>query len=342
MAKKITNRAQGRARGRYVAVSLLIGLVLAVGAAAWAFAYAHRPLALAMPTDFELTPGSFNKAAEQLQAQGIIDDARLFILFGRLIGADKRIKAGSYEINKPTSLWQLLQKLTTGETAMVAVKVLEGWNWRQLKAELAKHAHLSHDATSLPEEQLIQALQLPVKSLEGQFFPDTYFVNKGGSELQLLKRAHRLLQHKLDAAWVVRSPGLPLANPHEALILASLIEKETGKPSDRAEIAGVFINRLKIGMRLQTDPSVIYGLGAQFDANLRRIDLETDTPWNTYTRAGLTPTPIAFVGEAALLAATQPAQTRALYFVARGDGSSHFSRTLDEHNAAVRRYQLGR
>lgn len=342
MARKISKSASKGVWSRWLAIGVLLILLAALGSSVWLFAYANRPLALSLPADFVLEPGSFNKVAEQLQAQGVIEDVRPFVLLGRLLRADKRIKAGSYEINQPTSLWQLLKKLTAGDTAMVAVKILEGWNWRQVKATLAAHQELKHDASSLSDEALIAALQLPATSLEGQFFPDTYFISKGGSERQLLARAHRLLQSKLDAAWSLRSPGLPLANPQEALILASIVEKETGAPSDREQVAGVFINRLKIGMRLQTDPTVIYGVGEKFDGNLRRIDLETDTPWNTYTRNGLPPTPIALVGEAALKAATQPAQTRALYFVARGDGSSHFSRTLEEHNAAVRKYQLRR
>lgn len=344
MASKMRkmHKSSGNVLGRLLGIVMLLVILGVGGAGAWLYGYANQPLALQTPADFMLEPGSFNKAVEQLQAQGIIDDTRPFLLLGRLQRADKRIKAGSYEIDGPTTPQQLLEKLTAGDTAMVAVKILDGWNWRQLRIALAANTELKHDASTLTEADLTTALQLPVTSVEGQFFPDTYYLSKGGSELQLLARAHRLLARKLDAAWSLRSPGLPLKNPQEALILASMIEKETGKPSDRAMIAGVFVNRLKIGMRLQTDPSVIYGLGESFDGNLHRADLERDTPYNTYTRSGLTPTPIAFVGEAALKAATQPAQTRALYFVARGDGSSQFSNSLEEHNAAVRKFQLHR
>ncbi|MBS1157042.1 MAG: aminodeoxychorismate lyase [Proteobacteria bacterium] len=342
MARRKTNKSTGSTFGRVLGILILLA-VLAVGAVgAWFYGYANRPLATAVPADFVLEPGSFNKAVEQLQKQGIIDDPQQFMLLGRLLRAERRIKAGSYEISEPTSPWQLLEKLTAGDTSMVSVKIIEGWSWRQLKASLAGNPDLKHDAVALSDADLVAALQLPVSSVEGQFFPDTYYISKGSSELQLLKRAHRLMTKKLETAWALRLSGLPLKDPQEALTLASLVEKETGQPSDRPMIAGVFINRLRLGMRLQTDPSVIYGLGERFDGNLRRADLENDTPWNTYTRSGLTPTPIAFVGEAALKAALQPAQTSALYFVARGDGSSQFSDSLDAHNAAVRRFQLHR
>lgn len=326
--------------GRLLAVALLL-IVLGAGAAgAWLYGYANKPLPVQTPLEFVLQPGGFGKTVQQLQAQGVIDDARAFTWLARVLQAEKQIKAGSYALTAPTTPRQLLAKLIAGETAMLTVKIIDGWSWRQVRAMLAANSELKHDATTLSDADLVAALQLPAASPEGQFYPDTYYISRGGSELQLLKRAHRLLQQKLDAAWAQRAPDLPLKNPQEALILASLVEKETGKPSDRPEIAGVFINRLRLGMRLQTDPTVIFGLGEAFNGNLRRVHLETDTPYNTYTRAGLTPTPIAFVGEVALKAATQPAQTKALYFVARGDGSSQFSATLAEHNAAVRKYQL--
>ena len=337
-SKKTKTSLLGRLLGM---LAFLTGLVLAA-AGAWFAAYANLPLSVSTPKDFVLEAGSFSKAAESLQAQGIIDDARMFTLLARVQWADKRIKAGSYGLTEPLSPQQLLKKLTAGDTAMVAVKIIEGWNWRQLKSALAAHPDLQHDATHLNEAELAALLQLPVASVEGQFFPDTYYISKGASEQQLLARAHRLLNQRLEQAWAKRAPELPLQDAQQALILASLVEKETGKAADRPMIAGVFVNRLRMGMRLQTDPSVIYGLGERFDGNLRRIDLETDTPYNTYTRSGLTPTPIAFVGDAALQAALQPAQTHALYFVAKGDGSSQFSSSLDEHNAAVRKYQLSR
>jgi UPF0755 protein len=188
---------------------------------------------------------------------------------------------------------------------------------------------------------IMQALGKPGVAAEGRFFPDTYHYFKNASDLDILRQSMQLMDRRLQAAWDARAPGLPLRSADEALILASIVEKETGLPADRPEVAGVFINRLRIGMRLQTDPTVIYGLGDAFDGNLRRSHLQTDTPFNTYTRAGLPPTPIAMPGKASLMAAVQPAQTKALYFVARGDGSSQFSTSLQEHNRAVNQYQRG-
>ncbi|WP_374358086.1 endolytic transglycosylase MltG, partial [Chitinimonas sp.] len=236
---------------------------------------------------------------------------------------------------------QLLAKLTEGDVSSGVITIVEGWNWRQLKAALAKNPDLRHDTANLDDQAIVAALDEGLPTPEGLFFPDTYHFTKQSSELELLKRAHLMMRKKLDIAWEARAADLPLKSPYEALILASIIEKETGKPGDRPMIAAVFNNRLRIGMRLQTDPTVIYGLGERYDGNIHKRDLETDTAYNTYTRAGLTPTPIAMPGEAALQAAVNPANSKALYFVAKGDGSSHFSATLAEHNQAVRRYQLG-
>ena len=210
-----------------------------------------------------------------------------------------------------------------------------------MRAALARDEGLRHDATVLDDAQLMDRLGRPGVAPEGRFFPDTYTYAKGSSELALLRRALHAMDRRLEAAWAQRASDTPLKSADEALILASIVEKETGLASDRAHIAGVFANRLRVGMLLQTDPTVIYGLGEKFDGNLRKRDLQTDHPWNTYTRPGLPPTPIAMPGKAALLAAVQPQETRALYFVAKGDGSSHFSATLDEHNRAVNRYQRG-
>jgi UPF0755 protein len=235
----------------------------------------------------------------------------------------------------------LLDKMVRGDVIVLTVTLVEGWNFSQVRAALAKAEHLKNDSGALSPADIMQALGRPGVAAEGRFFPDTYRYAKNSSDLGVLRQAMQLMDKRLSAAWDARAPDLPLKSADEALILASVIEKETGRAEDRPEIAGVFINRLKIGMPLQTDPTVIYGLGESFDGNLRRSHLTTDTPWNTYTRRGLPPTPIAMPGKAALLAAVQPAQTKALYFVARGDGSSQFSATLAEHNAAVRKYQLG-
>jgi UPF0755 protein len=231
--------------------------------------------------------------------------------------------------------------LVRGEESLKSVTLVEGWSFRQVRAALAKAEALKPDSAALSPEALMAQLGKPGIHPEGRFFPDTYTYAKGASDLAVLKRASRAMDKRLEAAWALRNPDTPLRTPDQALILASIVEKETGKPADRAEIGGVFSNRLRSGMLLQTDPTVIYGMGEQFDGNLRRRDLLADTPYNTYTRAGLPPTPIAMPGKAALLAAVNPAPTKALYFVARGDGSSQFSATLDEHNRAVNKYQRG-
>jgi UPF0755 protein len=221
------------------------------------------------------------------------------------------------------------------------VRLIEGWTFRQFRAELARADALKPTTEAMSDAELMAAIGAPGQAPEGRFFPDTYAYSKGASDLAVLKRAHRAMEQRLEAAWTQRAPNLPLGSAGEALILASIVEKETGTEADRGKVAGVFANRLRIGMPLQTDPTVIYGLGAGFDGNLRKRDLLADGPYNTYTRNGLPPTPIAMPGEAALRAAVQPESTRALYFVARGDGSSQFSETLDQHNRAVNRYQRG-
>jgi UPF0755 protein len=231
--------------------------------------------------------------------------------------------------------------LVRGEESLRTVTIVEGWSWRQVRQALAKAEHLKSDSRALDDAALMAQLGRPGVAPEGRFYPDTYSYAKGASDLAVLQRAMKAMDKQLQHAWDARQPGAALQSPEQALILASIVEKETGKAQDRAQISGVFNNRLRIGMRLQTDPTVIYGLGEAFDGDLRRVHLTTDNPWNTYTRGGLPPTPIAMPGKAALLAAVQPAKTPALYFVAKGDGSSHFSATLDEHNRAVNRYQRG-
>jgi UPF0755 protein len=221
------------------------------------------------------------------------------------------------------------------------VSLIEGWTFRQFRAALAKEAELRHDSAALDDAALMSQLGRPGVAPEGRFFPDTYTYSKGSSDLKVLQRALRAMDQRLAASWQQRNSRIAVRTPEQALVLASIVEKETGRGSDRPLISAVFNNRLRIGMPLQTDPTVIYGMGASFDGNLRRADLLADTPWNTYTRGGLPPTPIAMPGRAALLAAVQPAESKALYFVARGDGSSHFSESLDEHNRAVNKYQRG-
>jgi UPF0755 protein len=277
--------------------------------------------------------------ALQVQQAGVAINPGLLYWWFRLSGQARQIKAGSYELERGTTPRDLLSKLVRGEEALRSVTLVEGWNLRQLREALKKADQLKPLTAGLTAEELMQQVGKPGLPAEGHFFPDTYTYAKGSTDLALLQRAARAMDKKLEAAWAQRAPETPLQTPEQALILASIVEKETGRASDRPMIAAVFSNRLRLGMRLQTDPTVIYGLGPLFDGNLRRADLLADTAWNTYTRSGLPPTPIAMPGRGALLAAVQPAQSKALYFVARGDGTSQFSASLDEHNRAVNKYQ---
>ena len=292
--------------------------------------------------ELEVEPGTTPRGvARSVQAAGVRVDARLLYAWFRLSGQDRQIRAGNYELPPGTTPHSLLQKLVRGEESLRALTLVEGWNFRQVRAALAADDSLRHDSAALSDAELMARLERPGVHPEGRFFPDTYTYAKGSSDLAVLRRALHAMDRRLEAAWGQRASDTPLKNADEALVLASIVEKETGRASDRGRIAGVFANRLRIGMLLQTDPTVIYGLGDKFDGNLRRRDLQTDTPWNTYTRAGLPPTPIAMPGKASLLAAVQPEPTQALYFVAKGDGTSQFSESLQDHNRAVNRYQRG-
>nr|WP_298211043.1 endolytic transglycosylase MltG [Acidovorax sp.] len=320
---------------------MIVLVVIALGGGV--YWWLHQPLDMgAQPLELAIEPGTTPRGvARDVVAAGVKTDARLLYAWFRVSGQDRAIKAGNYEIPPGTTPMSLLQKLARGEEALRALTLVEGWNWRQVRQALAKEEQLKRDSATLTDEALMAQLGRPGVAPEGRFFPDTYTYAKGSSDIALLRRALHAMDRRLEAAWAQRAADTPLKSADEALILASIVEKETGKASDRAQIAGVFANRLRVGMLLQTDPTVIYGLGEKFDGNLRRRDLQTDTPWNTYTRPGLPPTPISMPGKAALLAAVQPEATRALYFVAKGDGTSHFSASLDEHNRAVNRYQRG-
>ncbi len=323
---------------------LLVVAVLAIAGSLW---WLHAPMLLKLPAgaqalDLEIEPGTrAMMVAELIVASGADVSAPLLKTWFRVSGQARQIKAGSYEITLGTTPRRLLNMLVRGEEALKSVTIVEGWNFSQVRAALEKAEQLTPDSMGLQPDLIMEKLEKPGLHAEGRFFPDTYTYAKGSSDLAVLKRAAKAMDKRLDAAWALRSPDTPLKSRDEALILASIIEKETGKPTDRAQIAGVFTNRLHINMRLQTDPSVIYGLGDAFDGNLRKRDLLADTPYNTYTRGGLPPTPIAMPGKAALLAAVQPAPTKALYFVARGDGTSQFSANLDDHNRAVNKYIRG-
>jgi UPF0755 protein len=237
--------------------------------------------------------------------------------------------------------------MSKGDVTMASVTLIEGWTFRQFRAALDKHANLEHTTAGLTDRQVLQMLaDAEQKTLdfvhpEGMFFPDTYLFAKKSKDIEVLRRAWRAMEKNLDQAWEQRASGVPYKTRYEALIMASIVEKETGRASDRPTIAGVFVNRLRKGMLLQTDPTVIYGMGEAYEGNIRKRDLQTDTPYNTYTRGGLPPTPIAMPGLASLAAALNPAPTKAIFFVARGDGTSEFSETLEAHNRAVNKYQRG-
>jgi UPF0755 protein len=319
---------------------LLIILILLVSCVGAAF-YAYKPTTPPqLPFEFTLNQGSsLTTVARQFEQAGLIENPQLFVIFARMLGRSGKIKAGIYQLDHAASKMELLDMITQGNVSRSQITIIEGWNFRQLRAALNASPHIRHDTQALSDREILQRIGAAEMHPEGLFFPDTYFVAAGSSDIELLKYAYRMMQQRLNEAWQSRSPDLPLAAPYQALILASIVEKETGTPGDRPMIAGVFVNRLRIHMMLQTDPTVIYGIGDNFDGNLRRRDLTSDTPYNTYTRGGLPPTPIALPGLGALNAALHPAHTDALYFVARGDGSSKFSSNLDEHNRAVNQYQ---
>jgi UPF0755 protein len=295
------------------------------------------------PFAFDVKPGtSLRSVAGELVAAGVLPLVFPLVALARYRGADRSIKAGNYEIATGITLPELLDKLTQGDVTQTALTVIEGSTFAELAAALKSNPAIVKTVLGLPEAELARRVGLAGASVEGWFFPDTYFFAAGSPDLALLVRAHRLMRQRLDAAWERRAPDTPLKDPYAALILASIVEKETARAADRPLIASVFVNRLRIGMPLQSDPTVIYGLGAKFDGNLRRRDLDTDTAHNTYTRGGLPPTPIALPGQASLDAVVNPPPTRYLYFVARGDGTSEFSTNLPDHNRAVARFQLGR
>jgi UPF0755 protein len=325
---------------------LLALLTLAVLVAASGTLYVRhwlaQPLAIgAEPAIVEVRPGqTLTAVARELAARGLLTHPRLLALYGRFIGVDSRMHAGEFSIKPGTSPRGLLQALVSGSVVQHSVTVVEGWTFRELRRALAAEPTLEHATRGMQDDAVMRALGEEGKPPEGLFFPDTYLFGKGTRDIDLLRQSRDRMRKELAAAWATRHENLPLKDDYEALILASIIERETGHPDERARIAGVFIERLRLGMRLQTDPTVIYGLGEKFDGNLRRADLERDGPYNTYTRAGLPPTPIALPGAAALRAAVQPDERGELYFVAtgEGDGRHAFSRTLREHEAAVRRY----
>jgi UPF0755 protein len=323
---------------------LILLVLLAVAGGAYAlWSFAHAPLELrSTPLEFTLRPGSSVRAASRdLVQAGVEMQPLAFELVVRYLGKGSELKAGAYQIASPTTPLELIDKLVRGDFVLTEVVLIEGWTFRQFRGALDASPALKHETTGLADAEVMTRIGAAGQHPEGRFFPDTYRFAKGSSDVDVLRRAYQQMESKLAAAWAARDPRTPLKSPYDALILASIVEKETGLAADRGLVAAVFANRLRSGMLLQTDPSIIYGLGEKFDGNLRKRDLTTDGPYNTYTRGGLPPTPIAMPGEASLQSAVKPAPSDALYFVARGDGSSVFSKTLDEHNRAVARYQKG-
>jgi UPF0755 protein len=320
----------------------LVVLVVAAAAGYGAWYVSTRLDVARLPVEVEIPRGAgFRAAVDELEKAGIRVRALEFELLARALGRERDIKAGSYEIAQPVTPTELLDKLTRGDVTQAEIRLIEGWTFAQFRAALDANPDLRHETTGLEDAQVLALLQAPESHPEGLFFPDTYLFGKGSSDLRVLRRAYRAMQRHLKEEWEARSPEVPYRSAYEALIMASIIEKETGKASERDLIGGVLVNRLRIGMRLQADPTVIYGLGSAFDGNLKKIHLLEDGPYNTYTRAGLPPTPIAMPGIASLRSALRPGKTQALYYVSKGDGSSQFSRTLDEHNRAVSRFQRG-
>lgn len=323
---------------RSVWLSVFVTLALSI----WLAYYAIAPLKL-QPKNQEVTiqpKSGLRSIAQQLVAQGVLKEPWRFIFLAKLLRKEQYLQAGNYTLNKNISPYQLLLSLNHGKTTQGSITFIEGRTFAQMREKLAVNDAVKQTMTGMSDAEIMRAIGAPYTVPEGLFFPDTFYFDRNSTDIALLKISYAAMQTKLNRAWQGREPGLPYKTPYEALIMASIIEKETGKASERPMIAGVFVNRLRIGMRLQTDPTVIYGMGLKFDGNIRKKDLSIDTPYNTYTRAGLPPTPIAMPGLASIEAALHPEHTKALYFVGKGDGSHAFSNNLAEHNRAVVRYQL--
>lgn len=320
----------------------LLTVVVTIGLAVWLAYFAISPLKL-QPNSQEIViqpKSGLRSIANQLVAQGVLAEPWRFIIIAKLLNKEQYLQAGSYTLNKNVSPYQLLLSLNHGKATQGSVTFIEGRTFAQMRDKLAKNDAVKQTIANLSDAEILQQLGSTRTVAEGLFFPDTFYFDRNTADIALLKISYDAMQSRLDRAWQSRDSNLPYKNSYQALIMASIIEKETGKASERPMIAGVFINRLRLGMRLQTDPTVIYGMGERYDGNIRKKDLLTDTPYNTYTRSGLPPTPIAMPGMAAIEAALHPAQTKAIYFVGKGDGSHAFSNNLNEHNRAVVRYQL--
>lgn len=313
-------------------------LIVVGGYAAWMWRHPLQP----GEEIFVLKPGTTLRGlARQLQERGVLREPYTFTWIAYVTGRSRHLKAGEYRFHTGITPGELLDQVVAGRVVEYPLVFVEGWTFRQMMQELDAAQKLTHTLSGLSPVEVMAHLGYAGEHPEGRFFPDTYYYSMGHTDMQVLGRAHERMQALLKEEWERRASNLPFKNMNDALVLASIVEKETGRPEERALIAGVFINRLRKGMKLQTDPTVIYGMGAAFDGNIRLKDLRRDTPYNTYTRSGLPPTPIAMPGRDAITATLHPADTPALYFVSRGDGTHVFSATLAEHNAAVSKYQLG-
>lgn len=321
---------------------LWIAIIGILGLTAWMVYYAKTPLNI-RPDAQEITikpNSSLRSIAKQLVAQGVLKTEWSFVLLAKVLKKEPYLQAGDYTLNKNINPYQLLLSLNHGKSTQGSITFIEGKTFKQMRQRLAKNDAIKHTIHGLSDAEVMQVVGRGEPHAEGLFFPDTFYFDRGTLDTVVLKRAYEIMQNRLTKAWATKADGLPYKSSYDALIMASIIEKETGKASEREMIAGVFINRLRIGMRLQTDPTIIYGMGDDYQGNIRRKDLVKDTPYNTYTRSGLPPTPIAMPGLASIEAALHPANTKALYFVGKGDGSHAFSNNLADHNRAVVKYQL--
>ena len=321
---------------------LIIAVIAVAGSGFWYLQrWSETPLnSSPNAVAFNIKPGStIRSASRQMQQAGVPIHSLLFEALARLQGKANSLKAGSYELSTNETPRDLLNKLVEGRFSLTSLSIIEGWTFRQMRNAVNAHPEISHDSLTLSDKELMKAIGSEYEYPEGLFFPDTYRFAKNSSDIQVFRLAHQAMLSRLDEVWKKRAENLPYKTPYEVLTMASIVEKETGQASERGMIASVFVNRLKVGMLLQTDPTVIYGMGDQFKGNIRKRDLTTDTPYNTYTRTGLPPTPIALPGMDSLKAAVNPEPSKAYYFVARGNGTSQFSESLSEHNRAVNKYQ---
>lgn len=330
-----------------ISVAVLIALLAAGAYGVWWWVMERTVPMQADRVDYVVEAGAGPKTiARTMRQAGIEIDEQQFALLARFSEQDKQLQAGAYEAVRGDTLWHLLERMAQGDMMQTRLTLVEGWDYRRIRQQLAADPNVKQTLVQTPETDQALLAQLGEEQErlrpEGLFYPDTYVFVPGTTDFDILRRAYQAQHELLAKLWAEREPDLPLKTPYEALILASIVEKETGHSADRERVAGVFINRLRRGMLLQTDPTVIYGMGETYEGRIRKRDLQTDTPWNTYTRGGLPPTPIASSGKAALLATLHPEKHDYLYFVSRGDGTSQFSKNLRDHNNAVRKYILNR